>query len=90
MYSNDMIKKLLESSLDSDILLGLEFQYQNFKKGYVNWYKRDKYAREYIKRIGNNMGVNRDDYKDVENRYININGIRIYDWFINRLKEDLI
>jgi len=88
--NKDIIKKLLESSLPEDNILGLELQYQELKHGYTNWYKREKYNREFRKRIALYQG-----YTDiVDNNYtqafigVHVNNLRVADWFKARLEED--
>lgn len=80
--NNEIIAKLLKSSNVEDTLLGLELQYQSFKKGYTNLYKRGKYNREFRSRI--RLLLNIGSY----NNQLTVNTIWVAEWFRNRLEED--
>lgn len=85
--NREIIAKLLKSTNPDDNILGLELQYQAFKRGYTNWYKRSKYNKEFVKRILIVMQCNAEKY-DPAGVYVTINNIKISDWFKTRLEED--
>lgn len=89
MVDNSVISKLLNSSNTDDNMLGLEFQYDAFKHGYTNWYKREKYNKEFRKRIFR-IGPDRNNFI-INNNFVYdcmLNGINIREWFQKRLEED--
>lgn len=90
MISNEVITKLLKSKLVDDNLLGLEYQYNNFKHGYTNWYRRKKYNREFRKRIAALLDyeINPRHNFDQAFMYLQVQTIKVYDWFKARLEED--
>ncbi len=85
--TKEIITKLLKSKNLDDNLLGLEYQYQAFKHGYTNWYKREKYNREFVKRIFNLLypDTNVLEHNKI---FLTIQETRVPDWFKARLEED--
>jgi len=84
---NEIIAKLLKSNNIDDNLLALEYQYQAFKHGYTNIYKRAKYNREFRKRI---ISLFDNDFPkhDPTREYLVIGGIQIAAWFRDRFNQD--
>lgn len=86
--NKEIITKLLKSSNPDDNLLGLELQYQAFKHGYTNWYKREKYNREFSKRIYYYLfGWEYDEKNRDRQLHLMVGSMNAYKWFKTRLEE---
>lgn len=83
--NTENIRKLLKSSNREDILLGLELVYSAYKHHYTNIYKKEKYNREFRRRLVEII----DNECLSSSEYLTISGVFVERWFRERIKEGL-